>query len=157
MNQVKTPRNIEPIEGPKGVYHKITWVEETKDGNPMTDTIFDPKILEPIQMALNTGQRVEVTKEKNDKGYWNITTACLVKPQEAAEEGPSQERPKSDDRSNTMVLAYAKDMYVADVQALAEFMKTQQPAELTTEMFQNLLKEHKAKIPSWYNTLRGLL
>jgi hypothetical protein len=121
MPQIKTVAKIDPVEGAKGVYHKVTW----DDGK--FDNVFKKEFYDILMIALKANAQVEVTKEQNGK-YWNIIEVKLVSPktQETPQDAPQgQTKPVSaqtkgiipESRNKSFAIAYAKDVMVAKITA----------------------------------------
>jgi len=85
MPQVKMVKSIEPVQrkDKKGIYHKVTWADDT------SDSVFSPDILKVLEQALVEKCAVQLVKEKNDRGFFNITEAKIV----TAEDLPPPQEP----------------------------------------------------------------
>ena len=74
MAQVKTVKEINAKEGKTGKpYWQIVW----DDGK--TDNIFDPLFHDKAKMAKENGWGLSITREENEKGYFNISELEFVK------------------------------------------------------------------------------
>ena len=113
MAQVKTVRGINVKEGKTGKpYWQIVW----DDGK--TDNIFDPLFHDKAKMAKENGWGLSITKEENDKGYFNISALEFV--EVIPEKGtniPKTEQAKStketDGKAIAVAISYAKDLVCA--------------------------------------------
>ena len=121
MPQIKTVAKIDPVEGAKGVYHKVTW----DDGK--FDNVFKKEFFDILSVALKANAQVEVQKEKQGQ-YYNIVEVKLVSPktpeppQESvqAKSSPVTTQTKGnvqDTRNKGIALSYAKDILVAKIRA----------------------------------------
>lgn len=67
----KWVKDIEPKQGKKP-YHQITWHDDKYDN------IFDTDFLAIAESAKKDGRLVNFTKDKNQQGFWNITSMELA-------------------------------------------------------------------------------
>jgi hypothetical protein len=108
---IKTPIKIEQAgQTKKGAYYQVSWTEiNPKTNEHYKDTIFDQEWVNLIERTIVNKGQLEVKKEKNDKGYWNITELTeVIKTQEPPPEPvqskstPVKEPMNSTDRSNAI-------------------------------------------------------
>lgn len=64
----KKVASIEDKEGGRGTYWKVTW----NDGK--TDNVFNKEWLPLLEQSRDVGLKLSFTKEKNEKGYYNIVS-----------------------------------------------------------------------------------
>ena len=73
---------------------------------------------EGLWNTLQVGAAVQLTLEKNQKGYWNVTDATSVAKELAEkQQGAQQVEPQAFLKNRAFALSYAKDIACAKIQA----------------------------------------
>jgi len=130
--------DLSEVKGAKGKYLKATIKQE--DGKEVTHNIFDDTLKEIMGTAYEKSLAIQMFLEKNEKGYWDITQADLVK-DKLEEENTPQPKPQNppetpqnqreaplteaavrlggekvesyDKRDRSMAISYSKDCFCA--------------------------------------------
>ena len=127
ITDTKYVQSVESNAPKKG--HKIHW----SDGK--TDNVFDASWLPILEEARRGNLPVNISKEKNDAGYWNIKTLVIGTAQAPPPVSPPPAQPalttpvvnpvikaakelgavpdKGDKKDRAMAISYAKDLAVA--------------------------------------------
>ncbi len=142
MPQVKMVKSIAPVKRKdgKGIYHKVIWADDT------FDSVFSPDILKVMEEALADNKAVQLVKEKNDRGFLNITEAKIVTAEDLPEPKELPKYPQDAPESKSKPVEEPKSTIIPIVDKRSQEIETNMWWKIVSDSLGNGVIDRKTPI-----------